>query len=167
MNRKLLIGVFALIILSISGCGTKEKTDLTDQETADTVLAEAEVSKYDFDVIKSSLKEMDFESIYKGYFIAVAEDDSFSTVSITNYDPEDIKNQPEYQELIEYGNSGMSDGFVYSINIMQGKDDYTVEYNPITEEVVYESGEFFLKDDKEKFLKEKLDMLKYVLEYKK
>lgn len=77
---------------------------------------------------------------YKGYYVDYSEGD----ISITNYNPDNVLNLPDYQELIVYGDDVTieqgSEGYcIYIINKENNKDqlyysaDLDLEYNIISE----------------------------------
>lgn len=88
-------------------------------------------------------------------------------IIITNHDPYDLKNLPNYQESIQYGYVSLNDEnkIVYSIDIFikDTGEYYSAEYDGKTKELLYEGGGWRPESDFEHFIAERLAMVDEII----
>lgn len=108
---------------------------------------------------------------YEGYYY----ESSYGSVTVANYDPNNMFAIPAYQEMVMFGDGvgDVSEGVVYYIIVggdVGGTDAedghyYIGEFHPETREILYEEGSYFADEETKMATVEKLmDLADYVYE---
>lgn len=162
MKPKLLMMVL-IVFLAISfgsACASKSESEVNDQTNVS--------SDFPIETIEANFNEEAFAKKYPDYQVAFEKTEGMEAVSITNHDPHDLKNLPNYQELIEYGYVSLesSDKIVYSIDIFIADTGsyYSAEYDAETKELLTEEGDWKPEGDLETFVAERLAMIDEIIQ---
>ncbi|MDQ0231660.1 hypothetical protein [Metabacillus malikii] len=160
--KSLLIPTFILLFVAIAGCSSDEKA--SEPKSNDSSKSSSELP---IEEIEKRFNEKEFSKKYPDYQVNFEQESGMESVYITNHDPKDLANLPDYQELIEYGYVSLeSDDMVYAIDIFLKDTEsyYSAEYNAETKELITEDGDWTPEGDLEKFVSERLEMIDYVLQ---
>jgi PBP1b-binding outer membrane lipoprotein LpoB len=162
MKRKFISTlVFELLsILFITGCSSNQQTAESENKSKNT-------SDFPIESIEKEFDQDEFKKKYPDYHIDFDKESGMESISITNHDPKDIVNLPNYQELVQYGYISLeSDDIVYAIDIFI--DDtgsfYSAEYDAKTKELLTEEGDWTPEGELAEFVAERLEMMDFVLQ---
>lgn len=153
--------MFLVVLLStfvIVGCSGNQESSGSDEAN--------QPSDFPIADIENSFNSEEFEKNYPDYQVDFDKEPGMESISITNHDPYDVANLPDYQELIQYGYVSLnSDEKVYAIDIFNKDSDmyYSAEYDAETKEVLTEEGEWTPEGDMEEFVAERLEMMDSLL----
>lgn len=149
-------------LLFAGGCSSNENTSKPEIEDEPET-----ISDFSIEEIEKNINQKEFEKKYPGYKYNFDKYPGMESVSITNYDPYDFPDLPIYQELIQYGYVSLeSEDIVYAIDIFikDTENYYSAEFDPVTKELLVESGDWRPEGDLAEFTAERLEMIDYVLQ---
>lgn len=107
----------------------------------------------------------EFKEQYNDYYLDVETIDGDELVSITNYEPikgfhiKNLFNRKSYIEDISFGYDDDYAQYVYTIFVSEGKDILNVTLDSEMKEQLLTEGDWQPKEDLEKFIKNKLQMM--------
>ena len=157
-NRLLMLLLF--IAFSFCGCNNSVDNVASNNIESDLVLGKTK------DYWENKMDEIKFEQNYPGYYYELNNDDIFNGITIGNYDTTKITPVNGLQEVVEYGNeygNKVSKNYV-QISLLDKNNDYSVNINIETGEYINEVGEYFLDNYKDKYIQEKIKMIKDIIQ---
>ena len=163
-NKLVTVVVILLSLLSVVGCTSNEqieesvKTDNSNKDKNDDFYIEN---------IEKNFNQDEFVKSYPDYQVNFEKELGMQAVSLTNHDPYDFANLPDYQELIQYGYVSMeSDDIVYAIDIFikDTQSYYSAEYDAKSKKILSEHGDWTPDGDFAEFISERLEMIDSVLQ---
>ncbi|MBO1003863.1 hypothetical protein [Pseudogracilibacillus auburnensis] len=152
------VWLLLLMIASIGllfGCSKNEQISTNDPSD----------DSLDIEAIESNFDMAAFEEKYPSYYVEFETDSGFESIFIMNYDPYDFDHLPEYQEVVQYGFVSLTiEDVVYAVDILEGDDFYSAEFDAETGAVLSEEGDWAPDgEDLSKFVEEKLEMMEWII----
>lgn len=162
MKKKYIL-LILIIVSFLIGCSSNEINNKTNSniESNNLILGES------VDYWNDKMEKIKFNEKYPDYHYELCNDDIFEGITIANYDTTKITPVDGLQEVIEYGNiygDKKSRDLYVQISIIDEKNDYSVNINLETGKYSDEYGKYFLDQNKDQYIEEKVNMIKEILE---
>lgn len=159
MRKRANISIILIILMLFCGCNSSVSEPSNNNES-NVVLGESK------DYWNDKMEEIKFKDNYPDYYYELCNDEVFDGITIANYDISKITPVNNLQEVVEYGNiyGEKESGNYVQISLLDKNRDYSVNVNIENGDYSDELGNYFLNQNKDEYINEKIEMIKKIIE---